>query len=169
MAFTFDLEAAIDAIATLEAAIATPSPGITTSYGHKENPNEITDPALLPAVIHMYRGFIIPNTQPEGRYVKGGYYIAHDIDSLMLILEIVPEQYATDEGTANLYADSVLETFLNHTNKTSLADSANAEEYVFIPGNPSYGVVAWPPINPAIKSYWGFTYTHRFYNFGGGG
>lgn len=167
MAFSFDLEATIDAIAVLEAAISTPSPGITTSYGHAENPAEITDPSLLPAAIHMYRGFTLADV-PEGRYTRGGYYVQHDIDTLVLILEIVPEQYPADEGLANLYNKSILETFLNDTNKQSLATSAGAVEYRFVSGEPSYGVVAWPPTSPPIRQYWGFTYTHRFFDFGGG-
>lgn len=169
MAFDFDLEAAIDAIAALELAISIPTPGITTSYGYNSNPSEITDVALFPAIVHMNRGFVNPDgVQADMRIVPGGYYVAYDIDSIAMILEIVPEQYPSDEGASNLFWKSILETFLNTTNKSSLATSAGASEYRFVPGSPSYGVVSYPPVSPPLHRYWGFTYTHRFLFFGGG-
>lgn len=169
MAFGFDLEAAVNAIAALEAAIATPPPGITTSYGYNSNPGEITDVSVFPAIVHANRGFV----SPEGGFVdmqvtRGGYYVAYDVDSIAMIIEVVPKQYPGDEGTANLFWKSILETFLNLTNKTSLASDTGAGEYRFIPGTPSYGIVSWPPVVPPLRRYWGYTYTHRFIFFGGG-
>jgi len=169
MAFGFDLEAAIDAIATLELAISTPTPGITTAYGYNSNPGEITDVSLFPAVVHVNRGFVSPEGGfPDMRMVPGGYYAGYDVDSIAMIIEVVPEQFPGDEGTANLFWKSILETFLNLTNKTSLATDSGADEYRFIPGRPSYGLVSWPPVQPPLRRYWGFTYTHRFIFFGGG-
>ncbi len=169
MAFDFDLEAAIDAIAALELAISTPTPGITTSFGYNANPTEIADVSLFPAVVHANQGFVSPEGGfPDMRMVPGGYYVGYDVDSIAMIIEIVPEQYPGDEGTANLFWKSILETFLNLTNKTSLATDSGADEYRFIPGSPSYGLVSWPPVQPPIRQYWGFTYTHRFLFFGGG-
>lgn len=168
-AFSFDLEAAIDAIATLEAAIATPTPGITTAYGYNSNPGEITDVSLFPAVVHVNRGFISPEGGPvDMRLVPGGYYVGYDIDSVAMIIEVVPEQFPGDEGDANLFWKSILETFLSNTNKRSLATDSGADEYRFVPGAPSYGLVSWPPLQTPIRQYWGFTYTHRFLFFGGG-
>ena len=169
MSFPFDLEAAIDAIATLEVAISTPTPGITTSYGYNSNPSEITNVALFPAIVHVNRGFINPDgVTTDMRIVPGGYYVAYDIDSMAMIIEIVPEQFPGDEGTANLFWKPILETFLNAANKRSLAEDAGASEYRFQPGSPSYGIVSWPPVQPPIHRYWGYTYTHRFIMFGGG-
>lgn len=168
MTFGFDLEAAINAIAALEVAIATPPPGIKTSYGYNANPGEITDVSLFPAVVHVNRGEVIPEGGlPDARLVKGGYYIAYDIDSVAMIIEMVPEQYPGDEGTANLFWKSFAETFHNETNKTSLASDSGADEYRFIPGAPSYGLTSWPPVIP-LRRYWGYTYTHRFIFFGSG-
>jgi hypothetical protein len=169
LTFPFDLEAAVDAIATLEAAITTPSPGITTSYGYNSNPSEITDVSLFPAVVHHNRGFANPDGVPEDmRITPGGYYVAYDIDSIAMILEIVPEQFPADEGASNLFWKSILETFLNATNKRSLAEDTGASEYRFIPGSPSYGIVSYPPVQPPLHRYWGYTYTHRFLFYGGG-
>jgi hypothetical protein len=169
MAFGFDLEIAINAIAALEVAISTPDSGITTSFGYNANPNEITDVSLFPAIVHVNRGFVPPEGgPPDMRIVPGGYYVGFDVDSVAMIIEMVPEQYPGDEGTANLFWKSILETFLNQTNKTSLAADSGADEYRFIPGSPSYGLVSWPPVSPPINQYWGFTYTHRFLFFGGG-
>ncbi len=169
MAFNFDLEAAIDAIAALEAAISTPTPGITTSFGYKSNPSEITDVSLFPAIVHVNRGFVAPDGGfPDMRMVPGGYWAGYDVDSIAMIIEIVPEQYPGDEGDANLFWKSFLETFLSLTSKTSLAADSGADEYRFIPGSPSYGPVSWPPVQPPVRQYWGYIYTHRFLFFGGG-
>lgn len=169
MAFDFDLEAAINAIAALELAIATPAPGIITSYGYNSNPGEITNVSLFPAVVHVNRGFIVPDGGfPDMRMVPGGYYTGYDIDSVVMIVETVPGQFPGDEGTANLFWKPILETFLSLTSKTSLAQDSGADEYRFIPGSPSYGLVSWPQIQPPLRQYWGFTYTHRFLFFGGG-
>lgn len=169
MTFPFDLEAAIDSVAILERAIAIPTPGITTSYGYNSNPNEITDVSLFPAIVHVNRGFVNPDgVQADMRIVPGGYYVAYEIDSIAMIIEIVPEQFPGDEGTANLFWKSILETFLNMTNKTSLATDSGAQEYRLVPGSPSYGIVSWPPVQPPIHRYWGFTYTHKFLFFGAG-
>jgi hypothetical protein len=170
MAFGFDLEAAVDAIAALEEAITTPTPGITTSYGYNENPSEITDVSTFPAVVHVNRGNIAPEgVPPDMRLVPGGYYVGYDVDSIVMIIEVVPEQFPGDEGASNLFWKSIMETFLNRTNKTSLAQDSGADEYRLILGTPSYGLVSWPPVQPPLRRYWGFTYTHRFLFFGGGG
>lgn len=169
MAFGFDLEAAVNAIAALELAIATPTPGITTSYGYNSNPNEITNVSVFPAVVHVHRGEVIPEGGfPDARITKGGYYIAYDIDSVVMVIEVVPGQFPGDEGVANLFWKSFAETFHNETNKRSLATNSGADEYRFIPGTPSYGLVSWPQIVPPLRQYWGYTYTHRFIFFGGG-
>lgn len=169
MAFGFDLEAAINAIAALELAISTPTPGITTAYGYNSNPGEITDVSLFPAVVHVNRGPIAPDGGfVDMRMVPGGYYTGYDVDSIVMVIEVVPGQYPGDEGTANLFWKPILETFLNLTNKTSLAADSGADEYRFIPGSPTYGLVSWPLMQPPLRQYWGFTYTNRFLFFGGG-
>ena len=169
MTFSFDLEAAINAIATLERAISTPTPGITTSFGYNLNPSEITDVSLFPAIVHINRGPVNPDgVQADMRITPGGYYVAYDIDSIAMIIETVPEQFPGDEGASNLFWKSILETFLNATNKSSLATDSGSLEYRFTPGDPSYGIVSWPPVQPPLHRYWGFTYTHRFLFFGAG-
>lgn len=169
MAFDFDLEAAVNAIAALELAISTPTPGITTSFGYNANPGEISDVALFPAIVHVNRGFVAPDGGSlDMRMVPGGYWVGYDIDSVAMIIEIVPEEYPGDEGTANLFWKSILETFLSLTSKTSLATDSGADEYRFIPGPSTYGPVSWPPVEPPIRQYWGYAYTHRFLFFGGG-
>lgn len=169
MAFSFDLSAAVGAIATLEATISTPSPGITTVYAFNSNPTEITNPALLPAIVHINRGPLAP---PGGfddmRVTVGGYYVAYDVESVALIIQSVPDQFPGDEGTANLFWKSILETFLSPTNKRSLATSAKADEYRLILEAPTYGLRSWPPFEPPVRVYWAFSYTHRFLFFGGG-
>lgn len=169
MAFGFDLEAAVDAIAALELAISTPTPGITTAYGYNDNPNEITDVALFPAVVHVNRGPVAPEGGfPDMQMVRGGYWVAYNVDSIVMIIESVKDQFPGDEGQSNLFWKPILETFLNLTNKTSLASDSGADEYRFIPGAPTYGLVSWSPVSSPPRWYWGYNYTHQFLFFGGG-
>lgn len=169
MAYNFDLSAAVGQIATLEDTIATPSPGITTVYAFNANPAEITNPALLPAIVHINRG---PMTLAEGGAIPGliatgTYNLAYDIESVALIIESVPGKYPADEGVSNLFWKSICETFMNRTNIATLAGAANAHTYACILGSPSYGLRAWPPVTPPVRAYWAFTYTHRFMFTGG--
>ena len=165
MAFSFNIEAAIDAIATLEGAISTPTPGVTTAYGFGENPTEITNPALLPAVVHISRG---PQTVGGGdllgAFTYGSYRLAYEIDSLLLILEIVQDQYPADEAASAKFFDSVCDTFFNDTNISSLISSAGVDSYTCgFPRQPSYLPIQWPPYpSEPLHWYWGLRYTHRF-------
>ena len=169
MAYNFDLEAATDQIVTLETAIATPSPGITTVYAFNSTPSEITDPQLLPAIIHVNRG---PLTAFDGGAIPGQittatWNIAYDIESILLVIEAKAGKFAPDEAASNLFWKPILETFMNRTNSIALARAANAHTYACILGSPSYGLQSWPPVDPPVRMYWAYTYTHRFYFAGG--
>lgn len=169
MAFGFDLSAAVGQIVTLETAISTPSPGFTTVYGFNSNPAEITNPQLLPAVVHINRGpLTLEAGAIPGLLTTGTWNIAYDIESVALIIESVPGKYPSDEGAANLFWKSICETFMSRANTISLAAAAGAHTYACILGSPSYGLRAWPPVTPPVRAYWAFTYTHRF-TFAGGG
>lgn len=169
MAFPFDLSAAIGQIATFEAAIATPAPGVTTAYGFNANPAEITNPQLLPAIVHINRGpLTISDSAIPGLLTAGTWNVAYDIESVALIIESVPNKYPADEGVANLFWKSIAETFMSLDNIRTLATAAGAHTYALILGAPSYGLRAWPPVDPPVRAYWAFTYTHRF-TFAGGG
>lgn len=164
MAFSFNVENAIDAIATLEAAISTPTPGVTTAYGFGENPVELTS-ALLPAVVHLNRG---PQTIEGGEifsaYSYGTYRLAFEIESFLLILETVPDGYPADEAASAQFFDSICDVFFSDTNAASLAASATADSYTCsFPNQPSFGIVQWPPA-PAepMHWYWSLRYMHRF-------
>ncbi len=164
MAITYNLniEAAIDAIATLEDAITTPTPGITTAYGFGENPSSISAPSLLPAVVHINRGPVTVDTNPAT--LKGVYYIQYDIESILLAIEASPDQYPADEAATSKFWKSVCETFFDGANQSSLATSAGARYYrcLFL-NSPSWTVRQWPP-QPAeaLNWYWSLSYTHRF-------
>jgi hypothetical protein len=170
MTFPFNLTAAVGQIVALEAAIATPSPGVTTVYGFNANPAEITNPALLPAIVHINRGPL--TLSGDGAVaglsaVRGVYQLAYDVESVALIIEATPDQFPSDEGAANLFWKSIAETFFSYTNAVALATAAGAHTYSCILGTPSYGLRAWPPIEPVIRMYYAFTYTHRFIFMGG--
>lgn len=169
MAFDFDLAAATAKIAELEIAIVTPTPGITTVYGFNSNPAEITNPQLLPAIVHINRGpLTISDSAIPGLLTTGTWNVAYDIESVALIIESVPKKYPADEGVANLFWQSILETFMSRDNLIALASAASAHTYALILGAPSYGLRAWPPVEPPVRAYWAYTYTHRF-TFAGGG
>ena len=163
MAYTFNLETAIDDIATLEAAITTPSPGITTAYGYGENPNVITDVSLFPAVVHVPLGPATTGVETA----TDAWTLHYDIYSLLLLTEAIPDKYPSDESANNLLWKSVVEKFLTRTTRSSLCTSTGAIDYVCIFQANSYGVRNWPPIAGAPNAYWSLQYTHRFSVYGG--
>lgn len=169
MSYDFDLEAAIDNIATLEAAIATPTPGVTNSYGYNSNPVEITDLSALPAIVHVPLG---PQTEGEGAVpglmaVRGNYQLSYEIYSRLLVIEAVPDQYPADEGVANLFWKSVAETFFNYDNAVTLTNAASAHTYACIFPPQSYQPRRWPPVPTSTHWYWSLQYVHRFVFVGG--
>lgn len=163
MAYNFNLQGAINKIAELEDAITTPTPGVVTAYGYNLNPIEITNPALLPAVVHVPLG---PNNANPNAY-QGRFDISYDIYSRLLIIEAIPNQYPGDEGAANLFWKSVVETFFNYTNQNALIAAASADDYMCILPEQSYQPRTWPPIPGSNHWYWSLQYVHRF-TFEGG-
>jgi hypothetical protein len=165
MAFTFDVSTALNAIATLEDAIATPTPGVTNAYTYGNNPVEITDPSALPAVVHINKG---PFTPGEGgrpaQLSFGSFQLGYDIESLLFILEVIPDGYPSDESNSAEWWLQIAKVFMNSTNEASLISSASAYNYVCLfLDQPSFGVRPWPP-PPAVPLhwYWSLSYTHRF-------
>lgn len=162
MAYTFDLEAAIDAIATIEDAITTPTPGIVTAYGYGENPSVIEDPALFPAVVHIPLGPHGPSEISHGTWA-----FEYDIYSRLLAIEASPSQYPADEAAANLFWKSVTEAFLTGSTRSSLCTSSGALVYQCLFEPVSYAVRNWPPVQGAPNAYWSLQYVHRFTITGG--
>lgn len=169
MAFTFDLEGAVNQIATLEGAMSTATVSVQNAYTFNNNPADITDPSDLPAVVHMHRGPLTLREGPiPGHLTVDTWQVSYDIESILLCIESVPTEFPSDEGVANLFFDAILETFMNRSNLSTLVTAASAQSYALILGSPSYGLRAWPPVEPPIKAYWAYTYTHRFTFTGGG-
>lgn len=165
MAFSFDVSTALNAIATLEAAISTPSPGITNAYTYGNNPVEITDPSVLPAVVHINKGPVTLGGLPfPAQRSYGKHYLAYDIESQLLILETIPDGYPADESATAEYWISIAQTFMNDTNEASLMLDTGADGYscLFL-SQPSFTVRPWPPPpSPPVHWYWSLSYTHRF-------
>lgn len=162
MSWDFDLEAAINKIAELEAAIATPAPGIVTAFSYNANPTVITDPALLPAVVHVPQG---PNNVQE--LSTGAWSMYFEIYSRLLIVESIEGDYPADEAGASLFWQPVAETFLNRANRMALCAAAGALDYQPIFEGRSFAPRYWPPVEKAPNSYWSLQYTHRFLIYGG--
>ena len=154
-----NLQTTINAIAAIEAAITTPTPGIVTSYTYGNNPVEITNPALLPAIVHIERG-------PQTIYGIGGtvgrnfYY---EIDSLALLIEALPDGYPADSAAVAQLWQSIAAAFTNELNRDKLADAAECPEYACVFQPQSYRLRRWPPepMND-YRVYWSLLYTHRF-------
>ena len=119
MAFDFDLEAAINAIATLEAAITTPTPGVTNAYTYGANPVEISDLSALPAVVHIPEGVSTAVDGEQGTITRATYQMVYNIRSIMLVLQAVPDQYPADETASGLFWKSLTETFFNYDNRVT--------------------------------------------------
>lgn len=173
MAFSFDLQAAINQIAILEDAIASPLPGVVTAYTYSQNPIEITNPALLPAVVHVPLGPRTPNEAGghiPGHLGAGIYSLVYEIYSRLLIIEVVTGKYPADEAVANAFWEPVCETFFNRTNAVLLCNAAGADSYACVFPERSYGIRAWPPVDEPgqqIHRYWSLQYVHRFGFHGG--
>lgn len=170
MAYAFDLSAAVAQIRTLELTMtssANPT-SITTSYAYGSNPAEIDNPALLPAIVHTPQGPLIPpGSDTEGAVTTASYLVAYDVTSTLLVVEALQDSYPSDEGASNLWWKPILETFLNRANKITLATAAGVTTYQLVLPTPSYGLQNYPPFDPPIRRYWGFSYTHRFLIVGG--
>lgn len=168
MSFDFNLEAAIDKIAELEDAIATPLPGVVTAYGYNENPAEITDVSKLPAVVHVPLGPRTegPGFQP-GNIGYGTYNLTFEIYSRLLIIEAVLDQYPADEAAASLFWQPVVETFFNVTNHVALCQASGAHTYACTFPEQAYKPRPWPPVPNAPRFYWSLQYVHRFTFTGG--
>jgi hypothetical protein len=160
MSFSFDLEAAIDAIAAIEVAIS----GVTTAYGYGESPVQITDNTLLPAVTHQPLGpqvaadGVIPGLLTMG----SSYQLMYQIQSRLLITESTGKNYPADENASSGLWQAVANAFFNHTNRISLATSAGAHTYFMNWSDPSYGIRPWPPEPMQIRYYWALDYIHTF-------
>lgn len=162
MTFNFDLAAAINKIAELEAAITTPTPGITNAYTYGNNPSVIEDPTALPAVVHVPLGprdvEVLSNTTWQCHY---------DLYSRVLFIESLANKYPSDESAANLIWKSVAETFLNDTNRRAICTASGALAYICMFDVNSYTVRPWPPMVDAPHAYWSLQYIHRFTVLGG--
>ena len=167
MAFDFDLEAAINAIATLEAAITTPTPGVTNAYTYGANPVEISDLSALPAVVHIPEGVSTAVDGEQGTITRATYQMVYNIRSIMLVLQAVPDQYPADETASGLFWKSLTETFFNYDNRVTLTSSANAHSYYCTFPARSYDIRAYPPLSGDYKLYWSYEYTHSFIFAGG--
>lgn len=170
MGFNFDLEAAIDQIATLEAAISLPTPGITNAYGYGSNPIIIDDPTDLPAVVHVPMGPQYTTNPAQSGLVatRGAYQLSYQIRSIALLIEVVPKKYPDDENAVTGFWETIVEAFLSYTNRVTLTSATGAHTYNLSFPAQSYGVKEWPPA-PIVpyKSYWGLEYIHTFIFIGG--
>jgi hypothetical protein len=160
MSFSFNIANAVNAIAALEDAITTPTPGITKSYTYGTNPVSFTAGSSLPAIVHINKGPLNPAMQAFGKFEL--YY---DIDSLLLIMETLPDQYPGDEGESAKFWISICDVFYSLTNQSSLISSSGATGYdMLFNEQPSFAVRPWPPTPSApLKWFWSLEYTHRFY------
>ncbi len=165
MTFAFDVAAAVNAIAALEDAITTPTPGIANAYTYGNNPVEITDPSDLPAVVHVVRGpLTIGGGGQPGLASFSSHRLSYDIDSIALVMEIIPDEYPGDESAAATFWKSICEVFFDITNHSTLSAAANADDYFCYFGEqPSWQVRQWPtPSLEPMRWYWSLKYTHRF-------
>jgi len=169
MAFTFDLEAAINQIASLEDAISTPTPGITNSYTYGNNPVEITDVTAFPAIVHIPLGPTTEAANPQNRITHQTYQLGYQIQSTALLVESVKDQYPGDDTASNLFWKSIAEVFWNYDNRITLVSAAGAGVNTYRCEFParSYQPRPWPPTPQANHFYWSLQYTHTFIFHGG--
>jgi hypothetical protein len=164
MAYNFDLAAAINALAALEDAITTPSPGIVTSYTWGANPGEFTAGSQLPAIVHIPTG---PVAEVSSEITHGSYNVYYEVLSRLLIVEAVPDQYPGDESGAALFWKSIMEKLLTNTARTILCTASGAFSYALQFQPRSYAIRPWPPVENAPSHFWSLEYSNRFTVIGG--
>lgn len=164
MSYSFDLSAAINAIAAIEDAIASPTPGIVKSYTYGANPVEFTAGSQLPAIVHIPTG---PVVEPASEYATQVFAFYYEIISRLLIVEAVQDQYPADEGGAALFWKTIIEALLTDTTRRTLCSASGAFSYSVVFQSRSYGIRPWPPIENAPSRFWSLEYTHRFTIQGG--
>lgn len=164
MSYSFDLAAAINGIAALEDSIATPAPGIVTSYGYGLNPVEFTAGSQLPAVVHVPTG---PVAEASSEITHGSYGLYYDIVSKLLIVEAVPDQYPGDDSGASLFWKSIMDKLLTNATRLTLCTATGAFSYALIFQAGSYAIRPWPPVETAPMHFWSLEYIHRFTMIGG--
>jgi len=169
MSWNFDLEAAINQIATFEQAITTPTPGIVNSFNYGLNPSEINAVTDLPAVVHIPLGpQLAAGGSPSGRLSgRSTFEAIYTVQSTMLLVQTVLGQYPAEESASNLFWKQVFDKFLNFDNQLTLATAADVHTYNIEFATPSYTVRPWPPVPNSTLFYWSLQYNHIF-KFEGG-
>lgn len=161
--FTFDLEAAINAIATLESAMTPPAGGqLVNSLTFGNNIQQIDDPENLPLAVHLTRAIEEPAGGPR-RTIGSKFWRDFRITSVVLIVESKPDSYPADERISSLYWEPVIETFFDLDNQDTIKVAAGAGciRYDFEPDNPFFNIRQWPPRPMApLRWYWSFQYDH---------
>ena len=160
MTFAFDLQAATNAIAAVELAVT----GVTTAYGYNSNPVEITNTALLPAVVHLPLGprnaadGVIPGMLTMG----ASFQLDYRIISRVLLVESKGENYPADEAGASVLWKVIAQAFFTRAAMVSLATAAGAHTAFMQFNDPSYGLLPWPPEPLQLRHYWALEYIHTF-------
>lgn len=159
--FNFDIQAAVNSIATIEREVA----GVTTSYGWEQNPVDITDWALLPAIVHTVSGpQMATDTFVPGLHTLGvSYQLMHTITSTVLVAEAVPEgpsQLAGQHTNALLW-QALADKLLTKEIMGRLATEAGIgvhTAYVAFSEPESYAIRPWPPAPLSNRLFWSIQY-----------
>lgn len=161
--FAFDLEATINAIATLESAMTPPTGGqAVNSLIFGNNVQEIDDPEILPLAVHLTRGVEDAAGSPR-RTMGSKFWRDFRITSVVLVVETKPESYPSDEEISSLYWEPILETFYDQDNQATIKAAAGAGcvRYSIETETPFFQARQWPPRPmPPLRWYWSFQYDH---------
>ena len=182
MAFTFDVEAAVNAIATREetivdvqipASIAAPAPtlSIAQSFTYGQTPTEV-DLSSGPVVTHEQIPSSPDTAPPSGQVAVGNFQAAMTIRSNFLIVLDRPDQYNLAQGIGLAFWKPIIETFRSRAAQFALAQAAGAGVLAYELRSvidPLFGPLPWAPVSIALAQdkFWAFVLDHYFLYEGG--
>ncbi len=163
MSYVFDLEAAVNEIAAMEAEITTPLPGIVTAYAYGLNDLQPAA-ADLPAALHLEFG---PNTQggrwSDGPLTTSAFSITQTIQTRLLLYEVIADEPEVEVKTLlNDLWKPIVDKFFSVAALARLTAASSALDYSFQLPAPSFARVHWPYNSEVYKVYWILQYDHLF-------
>ncbi len=182
MTFTFDVEAAVDAIAAREETIvdvqipasisaSAPTLSIAESFGYGLTPTEI-DLSNGPVVTHEQIPSSPDTAPPGGQVAVANFQAAMTVRSFFLIVQDKPDQYNLAQGIGLAFWQPIIETFRSRDAQFELAEAAGAGVLAYELRSvidPLFGPLPWAPVSISLAQdkFWAFVLDHYFLYEGG--
>lgn len=182
MTFTFDVEAAVDAIAAREETIvdvqipasisaSAPTLSIAESFTYGQTPTEV-DLSSGPVVTHTQIPGSPDTAPPSGQVAVGNFQATMRVRSFFLIVKDGPNEYNLAQGIGLAFWKPINETFKSKDAQFELAEAAGAGVLAYElreAVDPTFGPISWAPVSISLAQdkFWAFVLDHYFLYEGG--